>query len=735
MPINRFYNPTRSQYVSQFVPRQLNAQLMMGVLGSKQQQENQKQAMLESDSQFDFNYIKDAIADKDFHDKTLTEFKQKRDALYGVDITTDTAALRDYKKYVNSLRENENIKKVVNNYEMHNQYLDWKDKTLKDPSKKGIGEGYFTEDMEWMQYKQGEGFKGNYIFGKHTESFDSDSEISKDLGEVKADSRDWYNLPGDGYKYKKGHKGVGMNKLLGVYQANQEQWMNGPVGEHMRKLVLMEKKYSNTDYANLSSEKQQEFNEAVQQKLYDRFRASAQRRIFSETSSDIQAAPEPGYGNTLNQFNTDANLGSVSDQLTPLEVSGEAIAQSFDETQLNIKNGFESLNKILGLGNLTSEQQATLSKLPEHIRNSVNVVYNKELTEAQYKKASAGQTLIPEVLQTNVELFRKKYNQLVADPSVSDEDKEAAYKAFNGLQANVTRLTEDAYLVARRNYLQLKANESKSDVDKLVDQSGWKSSSAISDSRFEDYLREEQILDYSDPNFDPQQHASKGYFIYGTNSTNALQKALDQNIPVEGVSRSGARFNVLQAGDMENIVVGDAPLIYDSQGKPMKVITYVVGKSGTYIDPYTGQLKEDGKEGERKTLLYEQVPGQVGGTNIATLQQEIALSKHIDPSVKTDLITELRANQSVDKNGTHLVPKLKNTEFKKGQPVKINGQAYVDYSEKEPTYKFTNDFTVTLKETTLEQPYYEITVGNETLPNATTKRELWMVIANYLESK
>ena len=40
MAINRFYQPSRGQYQSQFVPEQLPAELMMGVLGSKQKQYN-----------------------------------------------------------------------------------------------------------------------------------------------------------------------------------------------------------------------------------------------------------------------------------------------------------------------------------------------------------------------------------------------------------------------------------------------------------------------------------------------------------------------------------------------------------------------------------------------------------------------------------------------------------------------------------------------------------------------
>lgn len=119
--INRFYNPSRGQYISQFVPKQLPAEALMRGLLNKQTLADKRQAEMDATfgdwthpalGWYDTNYVKD-------WGKKLEDFTNKAMEMD----KTSPEFQREYSNLLRTLKKDEGLAKVKASYDTHQRYL------------------------------------------------------------------------------------------------------------------------------------------------------------------------------------------------------------------------------------------------------------------------------------------------------------------------------------------------------------------------------------------------------------------------------------------------------------------------------------------------------------------------------------------------------------------------------------------------------------------------------------
>jgi len=238
MAINRFYNPSRGQYVSQFVPKELPTDLMLKPLLDKQKAQDKRQAEVALLG----DYKQRAIGhhDKGVVDKEKEYLQSQVDYFADKDLT-NPETFREYQQVVKKHKDHEGLKKVKASVDAYDTMTNrWKE--LKKKGKHADAESLkyqFERDVANYSREGGLGFEEGVLDKEKAfliEGMDVNSELKKNFDDMKANGSVSDNfLKSDGITFtKSGWSGVSGKRINNRTQEVLEEQYNSKAGEQVQ---------------------------------------------------------------------------------------------------------------------------------------------------------------------------------------------------------------------------------------------------------------------------------------------------------------------------------------------------------------------------------------------------------------------------------------------------------------------------------------------------------------------
>ena len=235
MPINRFYSPSRGQYVSQFVPDQLPAEMMAKGLMMKQGKQDQASAELSAYK----NWTQPALAGADT--KYVKSLQDKIGEFASESINVDKTSpeyQRKYQELVQGITKDPRLAKITSNYQHHQTALE---------RKKALSEKGATEDERAFQdeydrrfriytSEDGLGSEGDIQLGdaNFTEGVHIQKEMEEYFNHIGADKAEGIRkLTGTDIAYSVTSGGKSKNKLQQAGLKAFGDMLQSPVGKQL----------------------------------------------------------------------------------------------------------------------------------------------------------------------------------------------------------------------------------------------------------------------------------------------------------------------------------------------------------------------------------------------------------------------------------------------------------------------------------------------------------------------
>jgi hypothetical protein len=240
MSVNRFYNPSRGAYVSQFVPNELPADLLLKGILSRRQAEDKQQDMVGKLLDWDMEVRPGDLADKNAKKMEARKFA---DEMFGQELSS-AENIRKYKNFVRGFQDDKNIPYWQKNLELTKEI----EKQERDMKLKG---GHDYDPAQWddirrniNHYDASGGFRGTGLTFEEMmgeKGMDYREEYEKLYNQLAGDSVTSSNRIKDlDYslyaKYTKG--GISKEKIKDATARQVYQAYDGALGRHFKRRYL-----------------------------------------------------------------------------------------------------------------------------------------------------------------------------------------------------------------------------------------------------------------------------------------------------------------------------------------------------------------------------------------------------------------------------------------------------------------------------------------------------------------
>jgi len=218
--INRFYKPSSSKYVSQFVPDQLPADLMLKGLAAKQQKYDTNAALLNKFGEVEIDALKGR--DTEYAQEWVGE-EGKIAKFIDESMTKDLASpefMREFQSLKKKFSTDKGLKSVASSLATHQEFLE-RTKKLKEGKGTDYDKNFVDKyNRNYSEYTKstaagGLGFEGSTQLADPSilEGVDINTETEKYFDHLKADGRETLKSLTQGLSYKDGWVGVSGKKV------------------------------------------------------------------------------------------------------------------------------------------------------------------------------------------------------------------------------------------------------------------------------------------------------------------------------------------------------------------------------------------------------------------------------------------------------------------------------------------------------------------------------------------
>lgn len=303
MPINRFYTPSRGQYISQFVPKELPADLMLkGVLAKQQKYDVTDAAMGEAVTSYKPNSLEgEDTRYAKAHKKKLEEFVNNA---RGEDLASPEFQRR-YRDFVNEFKNDEGMQKVEAAYAHHQKAL----ARMEEIRKKGPN----AEDQAYLDEYQrtygiytdenGQGFKGDVGLADNMfkEGQNIQTAIEDLFNHVGKDSyQSIAGLSGSDLHYSVTNGGVSVGKLNNAAAKQLHNFVNSAAGDQLKARFNM-----------MSIPKTDEEGRPITQAQYLSSLSPEDKKKFEEEQLNYIKGVVTGTGQTFATSEHSSNLSTI----------------------------------------------------------------------------------------------------------------------------------------------------------------------------------------------------------------------------------------------------------------------------------------------------------------------------------------------------------------------------------------------------------------------------------------
>lgn len=235
MATNKYYNPSRGKYVSQFVPDQLPAELMLSGIGRQQQKYDAQSAANIKLGEWEQAAL--SGGDTDYVASKKEELQSFIDGSLGKDLASQEYA-SEYSKFINKFKNDEGLSKVNTSYMHHQDFLE-REKKLKEG--KGTDYDQAFVDNYYRHYnaytaKGGKGFAGEVQLADATilEGVDINAEGEKFFDHIKESGSESLATLANGLSYKNGWTGVSGQTIDNQTTRLADQWYDSRAGQQLQ---------------------------------------------------------------------------------------------------------------------------------------------------------------------------------------------------------------------------------------------------------------------------------------------------------------------------------------------------------------------------------------------------------------------------------------------------------------------------------------------------------------------
>lgn len=232
--VNRFYNPSRGQYVSQFIPQQLPTDLLLQGLANKQKTYNDQLNRINLLG----DWTQPALSgyDTEFVNQKKQEIRGFIDNMSQKDLSLPQTQ-QEYINFTRQLRDNEDLKKVAGSYSKHQEFLDI-DKKIKAGNATDYEEAFYDDYLKRFNVytaKGGKGFKGDIQLGDQNILKGTDIQKAQEelFDHIKADGSESIAALEGGISYKNGWEGVSGKKISSAVANEFDNFYKSRAGEQL----------------------------------------------------------------------------------------------------------------------------------------------------------------------------------------------------------------------------------------------------------------------------------------------------------------------------------------------------------------------------------------------------------------------------------------------------------------------------------------------------------------------
>lgn len=439
MAINRFYNPQRGQYISQFVPQQLPADLMLGIIQNKRAEANKQEAKGEqmADALLKIQAIKNSVDEAKLGEYRTNLRNNLNEFIGKVDLAS-AQGQREYREMLKQFSplENKDLASIQGRYDYAKSIEEEREEMRKDPTKYGEGVFFKSYDISMEDFLKQKEFNKNY-------SFSSKEHITAGIDRYKYYEDFYNNLTANSSEgsskiqdelgsafYKISNEGISYKRIQGRTGEVLATAINSPAGTQTRREVLNELRIKADDYESLPKEAKEAIEQETAKRVTQGLMAAGKERIFSKTGSDKASAL-----NKLEQRGYDYKKENAYDVITGVlgTSSSKMTAASIDDEIVNTKkeqyNAYKEYQRLLqekanGVPISESEIQKAKAKSLE--------LY-KTLEDLETVKDSRWNTIVQESgAGERIKSAKKEKEILLNNLSSTQKDILEKWKSFEG---------------------------------------------------------------------------------------------------------------------------------------------------------------------------------------------------------------------------------------------------------------------------------------------------------------
>jgi len=291
---SRFYNPSRGNYQSMFVPNVLPTELMVGALGARQKKEDlQRAAAVELG-----NYQEKALPGYDTeYVKGIQGELQNFAGNYINAEMSSPEMLRQYQQFQRKIKTDPGLQSVRGAVATHDQYID----RIKELEKQGATE---AADVLRYDYKRrygeytksgGQGYTGDISLGDPLirEGVDVQAEAEKYFDDMKANgyegAKSISDALGTSY-YKVGSEGVSQARLDDRTRSMIDGILQAPVGQQLQKEYAVRKGIADYEVDKMSESEKKNFQKESEKYVLERMRDISGEFAYNKTTTDLAGA-------------------------------------------------------------------------------------------------------------------------------------------------------------------------------------------------------------------------------------------------------------------------------------------------------------------------------------------------------------------------------------------------------------------------------------------------------------
>lgn len=256
----RFYQPSSSKYISQFVPDELPADLMLKATALKQGKYDTQLAKNEALNDLEINALKGY--DTKYRDEYKQRIRDFVDQSYGEDLGSPDFQSR-YLNFVRKYKDDEGLKKIKQAYETHQDMLKRKEELVKKGADAAADEVFNDYNRRFALYtdEKGQGFQGDVSLGdpniiEGVNRFKEGLEFFTPLKESGSENVAFLN---SGISYKNGWEGISDSRVKKQVENVYNDWETSSGGRQTSKLYDMQRGVGDYEISKLDPEAKKKY--------------------------------------------------------------------------------------------------------------------------------------------------------------------------------------------------------------------------------------------------------------------------------------------------------------------------------------------------------------------------------------------------------------------------------------------------------------------------------------------